>query len=190
MNSNEIISGFILAGGKSRRMGRDKALLVFEDETLLSRSASLIRPLCGLVSVSGKNMDYISYNLPIIPDIYPDCGPIGGIHSCLAHSSTDWNLMVAVDLPFLNAELFTCLIENSADFDCVIPKSSSGIEPLVGLYNRRILPALEMQLELGDFKMMNLLQTLNVNIVDCSGLIEKFPRLFTNVNNPEDFGTI
>lgn len=184
------LSGFVLAGGKSSRMGTDKALLLFEDETLLRRAIRLMRPFCSLISVSGNNPEYMMYNLPIVPDVYPECGPLGGIHSCLEHSSADWNLIVGVDLPFLNEELITFLLENTAGFDCVIPRSLTGIEPLAGLYNRRILPEVTTQIQLGDLKLIHLLEKLNVNFLDCSRLIEKFPRLFTNLNHPEDYNRL
>lgn len=184
------ISGFVMAGGQSSRMGTDKAMLQFEGSTLLSRSIKLIRPFCTSVSVSGQNPDYGLFQLSVIPDIFPGSGPIGGIHSCLEHSSTDWNLVVGVDLPFLNEELIGFLIKNTTGFDCVIPRTPSGIEPLAGLYHHRILPIVTTQIQIGDFKLMHLLEKVNVNFIDCSPLIRKYPRLFTNLNHPEDYNTL
>ena len=73
------ISGFILAGGKSRRMGTDKALLVFQGKPLLEHMIGLIAPLCNKVFIGGQNSDYTSFGVEMIPDLYSDCGPIAGV---------------------------------------------------------------------------------------------------------------
>lgn len=190
MNRKEEISGFILAGGRSSRMGTDKAMLLFDGEPLLARSINLIRPFCSDLAISGQNPEYRRFNLPVVPDAFKGIGPIAGIHSCLTHSVTDWNLIVGVDLPFLNSDLITFLLASRDDFDCVIPQSPSGIEPLAGLYHKRILTEIEKQVQRGDFKLMNLFEQLNVTFPDCSGLLRKYPRLFTNLNRPEDYKAI
>jgi len=187
---NTEISGFILAGGKSSRMGADKALLKIQNEPLLKRIVDLINPFCGTIKISGNKSGYADFGVPIIQDSFMECGPIAGIHSCLSHSSTDWNLILGVDLPFLNDELITYLISGIGDSDCIIPKHNSGIEPLAGLYNLRILPEVEKMIQSGDYKLMNMLGKLNTRYLDCSNLVEKYPRLFTNLNWPEDYHSI
>ncbi len=190
MNNKLELSGFILAGGKSKRMGKDKAFLTIQEEPMLKRAISLIQPFCQTVSISGQNPAYNVFKLSVIADTYPGCGPIAGIHSCLSYSSTDWNLIVGVDLPFLNEELINYLILNMGEFDCIIPESNSGIEPLAGLYNKQILPKVESQIQCGDFKLMNMLGKLNACFLDCNELVEKYPRLFANLNRPEDYHSI
>jgi molybdopterin-guanine dinucleotide biosynthesis protein A len=187
MIGKEEISGFILAGGKSSRMGTDKALLMFGGEPLLERAINQIRPFCRSVSVSGQNPEYRRFGVPLVSDVFSGSGPIAGIHACLTSSSTDWNLLVGVDLPFLNDALFRFLLDNADGYDCVIPRSRLGIEPLSGLYHRRSLPEVERQIHQGDFKLINLLQKLNVSFADCNSLILDFPRLFVNLNYPDDY---
>jgi molybdenum cofactor guanylyltransferase len=184
------ISGFILAGGKSRRMGTDKALLVLQGKPLLQQMISLIEPFCDKVVISGQNSDYISFGVELIPDSYSDCGPIAGIFSALKYSISDWNLVVSVDVPFVNDEILFFLISNIGECDCIIPKHDSGVEPLIGLYHRRTLPIIEEMITTGDFRLTNLLSKLNTRYVDCNELIKKHPRLFMNINRMEDYRSI
>jgi molybdenum cofactor guanylyltransferase len=184
------ISGFILAGGKSRRMGTDKALLTFHGKPLLVHMFRLIEPLCDKVLISGQNSDYTSFGFEIVPDLYTGCGPIAGIFSVLKYSVFDWNLLVSVDVPFVNEELFLFLISNMGEYDCIIPKHTSGVEPLIGLYHRRTLPVIEEMINSGDYKLTNLLSKLNTQYVDCNNLIKKYPRLFMNINRMEDYQSI
>lgn len=184
------ISGFILAGGKSHRMGTDKALLVLQGKPLLEHMIGLIEPLCEKVFISGQNSDYISFGVGLIPDIYSDCGPIAGIFSALKYSVSDWNLVVSVDVPCVNDELFFFLISNIGEYDCIIPKHTSGVEPLIGLYHRRALPIIEKMIATGDYRLTNLLPKLNTRYLDCDDLIKTYPRLFMNINRMEDYQSI
>jgi molybdenum cofactor guanylyltransferase len=184
------ISGFVLAGGKSRRMGTDKALLVLQGKSLLEHMIGLIKPLCNKVSISGQNLDYRGFGVEMIPDIYSDCGPIAGIFSALTYSVSDWNLLVSVDVPYVNEELFLSLISNIGEYGCIIPKHVSGVEPLIGLYHRRTLPVIEEMINFGDYRLTNLLSKLNTHYLDCNGLIKKYPRLFMNINRMEDYQSI
>lgn len=190
MKNNPDISGFILAGGKSSRMGTDKALLNIQDEPLLRRMIGLIVPFCRDVAVSGQNPGYAVFGTPMIPDLYAGCGPIAGIYSCLEYAGTDWNLIISVDAPFVNHELIGFLISEIGDSDCIVPRHSGGYEPLVGLYHKRIIPVIEEMIKKGDYKLMNLLSKLNTRFLDCDPLIRKYPRLFTNINRPEDYNSI
>lgn len=184
------ISGFILAGGKSSRMGTDKALLVFQEEPLLKHMIKLIEPFCDKIAISGQNSDYSFFCVEMIPDLYSDCGPIAGIYSSLHHSVTNWNLLVSVDVPFVNEELFLFLISNIGESDCIVPEHSSGVEPLIGLYHRRTLPVINEMITSGDFKLTNLISKLNTRYLDCNYLIKKHPRLFMNINRLEDYQSI
>ena len=190
MADNLSISGFILAGGKSSRMGTDKALLMFQNNPLLLHMISLIEPLCEKVAVSGQNPSYVSFGIEMVPDLYSDCGPIAGVFSALKYTSSDWNLIVSVDVPFVNDELFLSLISNIGESDCIIPQHASGVEPLIALYNRRTLPVFEEMIKSGDYRLTNLLSKLKTKYLDCNGLIKKHPRLFMNINRMEDYQSI
>jgi len=190
MTNRISISGFILAGGKSRRMGTDKALLIFQGKTLLEHMIKLINPFCNNIAISGQNPDYSIFGVEMVPDLYSGCGPIAGIYSSLNHSECDWNLLIGVDVPFVNEELFLSLISNIGEYDCIIPEHTSGVEPLIGIYHRRALPVIEEMIKAGDFKLSKLLSKLNTKYLDCNYLIKKYPRLFININRLEDYQSI
>jgi molybdopterin-guanine dinucleotide biosynthesis protein A len=122
--------------------------------------------------------------------LYSGCGPIAGILSALKYSVSDWNLLVSVDVPFVNEELFLFLISNIGEYDCIIPQHTSGVEPLIALYNRRTLPIIEEMIDSGDYRLTNLLSKLNTQYLDCNNLIKKYPRLFMNINRMEDYQSI
>jgi len=190
MQEIQNISGYVLAGGKSRRMGTDKALLMFQNEPLLKHMIKLIEPFCLRVSISGNNSDYSVFGAEIVPDLFADGGPIAGIYSTLCHSKSDWNLLLSVDVPFVNDELLHYLISNIGEYDCIVPKHDLGVEPLIGLYHKQVIPVIDDMIKVGDYKLMNLVQKLNTRFLDCSSLIKSNSRLFMNINNPKDYQSI
>jgi molybdenum cofactor guanylyltransferase len=190
MEDESNISGFVLAGGKSSRMGTDKALLMIQNETLLQRMISLIDPFCQKVFVSGQDPEYSVYQVEMIPDKNSGCGPIEGLYSSLRFSSTEWNLFISVDVPFISEELIRLLIMNASACDCVIPQHESGVEPLVAMYNRSCLPVIEEMIKTGNFKLQNLISVLHTKFLNCNDLILENPRLFHNLNRMEDFLSI
>lgn len=184
------ISGFILAGGKSRRMGTDKALLTFQEKPLLEHMIKLIGPFCNTIAISGQNPDYSIFGVEMVPDLYSGCGPIAGIYSSMNHSGCDWNLLVGVDVPYVNEELLFLLISNIGERDCIIPQHTSGVEPLIGLYHRRALPVVEEMIKGGNYKLTDLVSKLNTQYLDCNDLVKKYPRLFMNINRLDDYQSI
>src|SRR5208282_5480090 len=116
--------GFLLTGGKSSRMGADKAFLDFQGQTLLDRALTIMSPVCGKVTIVGDparfaesgsskygstKYDAAKYDVAkygsVVADIFPGCGPLAGIHAALVHSTAELNLMLAVDMPFVSREL-------------------------------------------------------------------------------------
>src|SRR5579864_7661258 len=93
------VGGYVLAGGKSTRMGRDKALLELAGKPLLRHAVTKVRRVCMDVRVLGGNPDFADY-APLVPDLHPNCGPLGGIEAALIHSVFEWNLFMPVDMPF------------------------------------------------------------------------------------------
>jgi molybdenum cofactor guanylyltransferase len=181
------ISGIVLAGGKSSRMGTDKALLIFDNQTLLQRMVNLMDAFCQKIYVSGQNSDYLIGEVELIPDKISDCGPIAGLFSSLSASKTDWNLVISVDVPIVNQELLTHIISNADSCDCVVPKHDDRIEPSIAMYHRSCLPMIQEMINTGDFKLQNLVSKLNTKYLNCDELLLKYPRMFLNVNRMEDF---
>ena len=186
----EGISGFVLAGGKSSRMGRDKALLDFRGQPLLPYMLNLLRPFCSDTFISGNNPVYQMFGVKVIPDIYADKGPISGIFSVLNFTQSDWNLIVSVDVPMVNHELLLYLIDHRNSYDAVVPVHSEGTEPLIALYHKRIIPIIQEMIDTNDYKLMNLFKRINTYYLDCNELVRRHPHLFLNVNKLDDYQAI
>lgn len=180
------ITAIILAGGKSKRMGTDKALLKLDEQTLLERLIEKLNPLCSELIISSNFAEHKNYGYPVYEDEVQNCGPIGGISSCLKQSKTNWNLVVSVDAAFVESEFLRFLITQIGKSKVVIPFSERGKEPLIGLYHHSCLPVIETMIKESNFKMHNLFQKVDVEFIDAQKWVEKFPKLFHNLNRPAD----
>lgn len=143
-------AGFVLVGGKSSRMGRDKALLPYRDTVLAERIAREVEAAAGSVTLVGDPERYLGLGRPVIPDLRAGCGPLGGIEAVLSASIEDWNLVVACDMPGVLAPFLTTLLAEAgrAGGDCLLPLSGPELpEPLCAVYHRRCLPAIRGALD-------------------------------------------
>ncbi len=134
----EKICGVVLAGGKSLRMGRDKALLEVHGQSLIARAVGELSLLTDEILISANDPDrYRSLGLPVIPDVYPRQGPLAGLHATMDRTQRPLLLLFACDLPRVGARLLARLVELAPGFDAVIPRSSDGIvHPLCAVYRR------------------------------------------------------
>lgn len=180
------ITTIILAGGLSKRMGTDKALLELDGQTLLERAIELCKPFSSELLISSNHQAHTTFGYPVIEDEIKDCGPIGGIYSCLKHSSNDWNLVLSVDTPFIQIDFIEFLKEETHNFEVVVPVHEGKKEPLIAFYHKSALPKIRTRIEDGNYKLHFLLQQLNTNFVESGEWLEKYPKLFQNLNSPED----
>jgi molybdopterin-guanine dinucleotide biosynthesis protein A len=181
-------AGFVLAGGQSARMGRDKALLRYGPATLIEATASLILAVTGHAAIIGDPLKYGQFGYPVYPDCTPGHGPMGGLQAALNLGLADWNLVLACDMPRLTAGLLSALLDRAGSvadpqLACVAPLGEKGrFEPLCAVYHSSCLPAVERALGENRFRMRLLLSELKT--VD----IGKWPSaVFANVNTPEDW---
>ncbi|PKP35407.1 MAG: molybdenum cofactor guanylyltransferase, partial [Bacteroidetes bacterium HGW-Bacteroidetes-17] len=131
------ITGIILAGGKSRRMGKEKGLIELNGKQLIQYAIEVLKPICEtiLISTNSNFYDFLSYQK--IADEFPDSGPMGGIYSCLKASKTNQNLVLSCDMPFINSQLLKELIENSHEYDIVVPwNGEQRFEPMCAFYHK------------------------------------------------------
>lgn len=142
------ICGVILAGGKSLRMGRDKALLEVHGQSLIARTASLLSSMSDEIVISANDpTPYASLSLPVIRDVYPGQGPLAGLHAAMAWTRRPLVLLLACDLPRVHSQMLARLIELSDGFDAVIPRTTDGgFHPLCAVYRRTCLSAIEASL--------------------------------------------
>lgn len=156
-------AGFVLVGGRSSRMGRDKALLPAGSKTLAEQTADYVKHAAGNVTLIGPPDRYGFLGLPVIPDVAEGLGPLAGLCTALRISAAEWNLIVACDMPGLNAEFLRKLLESAeiAGKDCLVPSSARGMEPLCAVYHARILPAVESALNRKLLKMQDFVRQLD-----------------------------
>ena len=185
------MEAFILAGGASRRMGTDKSQLLIERQTFTERIAETLLTVADSVTqVGGK----FNSSLPLVADVYPQWGALGGLHSALATCESDWAIVVACDLPFVTSELFSFLAGMRLDHDAVVPIQQDGRpQPLAALY--RVDPCLQHAaalIEAGRRRPLDLLKAVNTRWVQFDQLtnLAQSERFFVNINTPSDYDAI
>src|SRR5258708_22440353 len=158
------VAGFVLVGGRSSRMGRDKALLPAGSRTLVEQIADAVGQACGSITLIGPPERYAFLGLPVMPDAAPGLGPLGGLCTALRATRAEWNLMVACDMPGLTSEFLRELIQAAvrAGKDCLVPETDRGLEPLCAVYHARVLRAAEAALERKLLKMQDFVRQLDV----------------------------
>jgi molybdenum cofactor guanylyltransferase len=193
---NTQIEAFILAGGASRRMGTDKSQLLLEGQTFVERiGATLLTVTNSIRLVGGRE----NSKLPVVADVYPGWGALGGLHAALSACRREWAMVVACDLPFVTAELFQFLASMRADHDAlhdvlrdaIVPMQPDGrAQPLAALY--RVEPCARRASELieaGRRRPLDLLQSVNTRWVEFAEIanLGQAERFFVNINTPEDY---
>jgi molybdenum cofactor guanylyltransferase len=196
--TNQGVAGFILAGGKSARMGRDKALLPWRGQTLLERALRATRVVASATRIVGSKAKFEPYGT-VVEDIFPERGPLGGIHAALSDCGLELNLVLAVDLPFVTPELLTYLIQRAQGSPCVaaVPRLQAGWEPLCAVYRREFAKVAEDALRKGENAIHSLLDgddalmdiRAGIFAIDEKELAEVgFPaQMFRNINTIIDF---
>lgn len=178
-------ASFVLTGGASSRMGRDKALLAYRGRTLVEHVARMAEAAAGRVTLVGHPERYGHLGFAVIADAEPGLGPLGGIRAALGSDRAgEWNLIAACDMPDVSAELFTQLFDEAelSSADAVIPLGSGGLpEPLCAVYHERTLPAVDAALACGIRKVTGAFAGLAIASPAIAG------RGFRNVNSPEEW---
>ncbi len=170
-------------------MGMDKAFLPFRGGTLLERTLHVLHEVCASVSLVGDPTKFSSYGVAI-PDIFPGCGPLAGIHAGLQQSSAELNLFLALDMPLIAPELLAFLLTKAEQTEAaaIVPRTARGLQPLCAVYRRSFAEIAEDSLRAGKYKIDAAFSGLAVYVIDepelaSHGFSERF---FFNVNTPED----
>lgn len=185
-----------LAGGKSLRLGRNKISETINSETLLQRVISCLSLFEGeviIVKAREQSLPHLKKysNLKVVADIYPERGPLGGIYTGLASSSSFVNLVVAGDMPFLNRALLRYMIKLSDGFDVVVPRLGKFLEPLHAVYSKSCLAPIESFLKQDNLMVARLFDLLKVRYVEAEEIDRFDPEhlSFFNINTEDDFKT-
>jgi molybdopterin-guanine dinucleotide biosynthesis protein A len=185
----ETITGVVLAGGKSSRMGTDKALARFGEETLVERCVLMLQHCFRRnILIANRAEPFACLKLPVFPDEIPDLGPLGGIYTALRHTDTPAIFVVACDMPFLSAELIRAMADALGEHDAVAAKPGGNFEPLHAVYHRRILPEVERRIRGSELSVNQLLRSLHVKEFgepDLPGFAS-WTQVFLNVNTPAE----
>jgi len=182
-----------MAGGSSRRMGQDKALLAWSQTTLLDHTVERLSKVCDEVRIlSGPTLRYLDRRVPVDTDVILDAGPLGGVYTGLLRVGDGCGLFLGVDLPAVPIPLLRRILHLGTDHDAVVPISTRGPQPLCAAYTRGCLPAIRAHLASKDFKMTGFWREVRLRILGEAELLEfgSPERIFSNVNTPEDYEAI
>ena len=190
------VSCIVLVGGKGLRLGRDKIVETVGNISLLERVVfylSLFSRDIIIVTASKQSLpQFIGYpKLRIVADTYPGKGPLGGIYTGLVASDSLYNLVVAGDMPFLNQALLRYMIQLCDDFDLVVPRLGSMVEPLHAVYSKDCLAPIENLFKQGNLKVSDLLTLVRVRYVEAEEINQFDPKhlSFFNINTEADLKT-
>ncbi len=184
--------GYVLAGGHSSRMNHDKALLPFGGRPLVLGIAERVLRVCGRVSLVGSRAKYLDLGLAVVEDIFPDQGPLGGMHAALTDSRAPFSLIVGCDMPYVSTEFMESLVEiaRTAGANAVVPESEVfELEPLCAVYSRACLPLIEDALQNGQRKISRFLERLRLRRVTREEWqpYDRDGKLFCNLNTFEEY---
>lgn len=189
MDPHSDLAAFILAGGRSTRMGTDKAFVAFEGRTLLARALNVARSVTSDVRIVGDPVKFSPF-APIVEDIVPGCGPLAGIHAALRASTAEFNLILAVDMPFVSPALLHFLISRAQQSTAIVtvPRSAQGWQPLCAVYRRQFAASAEKALRAGRYKIDALFTPLDTQSIEEHDLERAgfSATTFRNLNTPEE----
>lgn len=188
LEHKEEVTGIILAGGKAKRLGKDKGLLRVGPRPILDATIEKLASFCKETILVGENLSKYSAQIKVIHDEVPNQGPLQGILSGLKASSTRYSLVVGVDMPFLNQELLKFLVSQADDSSVIIPESPKGLEPLCAVYSRSCIEPIGSELSKRNFKIASFFEKVNLKIVTQDEVLKIDPQFlsFFNINTGED----
>jgi molybdopterin-guanine dinucleotide biosynthesis protein A len=180
----------ILAGGHSRRMGRDKTRLSLGTTSLIGRVAAAAAPLgAPCMLIAGDAAPFADLHLPVHADLRPGLGPLGGLHTALSLAPGDPVLLLASDLPFITADFLRFLLQETGSHQVLVPRGADGLHPLCAVYARSCLPAVERALDRGELQMVAFFPEVDAHVLPYHRWQRFDPHrlLLTNLNTPEDY---
>ncbi len=184
------MTGVVLAGGKSSRMGTNKALLSFGGQRLIERIISALRLLFPeVLIIGGTPGPYDDLGVRVVPDRIPEKGSLGGIYTAVAAASSPHAFVMACDMPFFNSPLVRHMQDLAAEADIVIPRSPDGLQPLHAIYGKACLPHMEETIRSGDFRIIRFFPKVRVREVgpEVLAALDLEGLAFLNTNTPGEF---
>jgi molybdenum cofactor guanylyltransferase len=186
MSDQVSIAAFLLAGGKSSRMGRDKGLINLAEKPMAKYAIETLEKMGLTPTIVTNNEAYASLGYPMIQDIIPDKGPMGGLYTAMENTQATYVLLVSCDMPFVPKEAFQKLIEAAREQSVIVSEFMGKTNPLFALYHKSLKEQLKENLDLEKLKMLDFISETDFEKVDMEDLVLQSPKRFTNINTPED----
>lgn len=183
------LTGIVLSGGSSQRMGRNKALMELDGQTLIGRTLGKLSRLCDELIISANDVELYAH-LParVIPDVIPGRGALSGIHASLAEMRHERAVVVACDMPFLSLPLLRFMVAVAPGYDVVVPRLGGYYEPLHAVYSASCIAPIEQLLAAGPQRIVGLFERVRVREVTQDQVrLFRAALSFVNVNTPEDW---
>jgi molybdopterin-guanine dinucleotide biosynthesis protein A len=183
------MSGVILSGGKSLRMGENKALLQVGGVPIIARIYDLFKELFQeVIIVTNQREFFKNFDSRIYNDLMPDKGALGGLYTGIFFSSFEYSFCVACDMPFIKKSLVEFLVKNIQNSDVVVPRTQDGLQPLHAIYSKNCLQPIERIIEEGKYKIIDMYKMVRVRVVEEHEFLclDPFRDSFININTPEE----
>ena len=188
-----LVSAIVLAGGQSRRMGRDKALIDYQGRPIIAHVIDTLHAVADdIVVVSNRSDLYSPFGARVVADYDPPCGPLGGIAAGLQAAMHPLAVVVACDMPFLNVTLLRWLIDLAEGYDAVVPQTGTEFEPLHAVYRRECYRPIVRRLERGERRVISFFADVRLRPVPEVGwrALDPEGRSLVNLNTPDDLNQL
>lgn len=185
------VTGVLLAGGKSRRMGEDKRFILLGQRTLFERTCAVLSELFEQVCVViAQDSPLLQADVPVVRDLIPGCGSLGGLYTGLRWAKTQHIFLAACDMPFLNPHVIRYMVHLKDQVDIVVSRWSTRLQPTHAVYGQNCLPVIEEMMNLHNKKIHSMIDhaDLHVRVIAESEIrqIDRDGRSMVNINTPSD----
>lgn len=187
MNYKSALTGIILSGGKSVRMGMDKAFIKVDGIPIIQRTYDMFSKLFQeIIIVTNHKELYSTFQAKIVNDLITDRGALGGLYTGLFYSSFPYSFCVACDMPFLKESIIRFLLQQVDGFDAIIPKTADGLQPLHAIYSKNCIGPIKKLIDQGGYKIIDFYPLIKIKIIEENEFIalDKNRESFINVNTP------
>lgn len=186
MNNQFQIDAFILAGGKSSRMGTDKGLLLFNDKHLIEWSIEELQKIFSKIVIVSNKQVYKKFKLSVIKDIRKNLGPAGGIYSALKYTKADYIFVISCDMPLITSEAIHFLVSQLNGCDILVPLCQNKVQPLFALYSKNCFLKWKELIDKGETKLQVMIEQFNVKKVSVNNNPLFKAEQFININDRND----
>lgn len=188
MKNTNKISGIILCGGKSRRMGKNKALLKLKGKYIIEHVYELLSTICNDIIISTNTNEINFLKAMFVADEIENIGPIAGIYSALKYSKTKKNIILSCDTPFININILKYMLKNAGSYDVVLPVFENYLQPMTGVFDKKLTELIEKEIKTGNYIPPKIFEKANLNKLKIDKNISGWHKhLFFNINSTADY---